>query len=59
LEIKFPIRDRVYLAMEMVDGIDLDSYIKRAGSLDEVIAWRSAGHKRRWFWAMARLSWCR
>jgi len=34
--------DRVFLAMEMVDGVDLDSYIKRAGHLSETVAWQIA-----------------
>ncbi len=34
--------DRVFLAMEMVEGIDLDSFIKHAELLDELTAWRIA-----------------
>ncbi|MEM6331638.1 MAG: serine/threonine-protein kinase, partial [Planctomycetota bacterium] len=34
--------DRLFLAMEMVDGVDLESLISTAGRLDESTAWRLA-----------------
>lgn len=34
--------NRVYLAMELVDGIDLESHITQTGCLDEFTAWRLA-----------------
>ena len=34
--------DRLYLAMEMVDGIDLDTFIREKRRVDEVTAWRLA-----------------
>ena len=34
--------DRLYLAMEMVEGTDLDAFVKKRRRLDETLAWRLA-----------------